>query len=42
MMQYNPEERLTIREIKEHPWYNQDACTSEEAKAELNKRKAIF
>ena len=42
MMRYNPAERLTIAEILAHPWYQQDACTKDEAKAELNKRKAMI
>jgi len=41
-MRYNPAERLTIDEILAHPWYQQDACISEEAIAEMNNRKAMI
>ena len=39
MMRYIPEERLTIDEILAHSWYQQEACTREEAIAEMNNRK---
>ena len=42
MMRYIPEERLTIAEILNHPWYQQEACTREEAIAEMHNRRAIL
>ena len=30
MLSYNPEDRLTMDEIKEHPWYVKEAPTKEE------------
>ena len=42
MMRYNPQERLTIAEILQHPWYQNDACSREEAVAELTRRREMI
>jgi serine/threonine protein kinase len=40
MLCLQPTERLTIAEIKEHPWYNGKTCSIDELKAEYEKKKA--
>jgi serine/threonine protein kinase len=39
MMKYDFQRRLTIDEIKEHPWFNGPVATQEEVQIELNSRK---
>mmetsp|Transcript_34682 Transcript_34682/g.34315 ORF Transcript_34682/g.34315 Transcript_34682/m.34315 type:complete len:248 (-) Transcript_34682:124-867(-) len=39
MLKYDFQRRLTIDEIKEHPWYNGPVATAEEIKKELESRK---
>jgi len=41
MLAYNSSERLTIQQIKEHPWYNGPVATYEEIKEEFTKRKEM-
>jgi len=31
MFTEEPNKRITLKEIKEHPWYNGPVCTQEEA-----------
>ncbi len=39
MLKYDFQRRLTIDEIKEHPWYNGPVATADEIKKELDARK---
>lgn len=39
MLKYDFQKRLTIDEIKDHPWFNGPTATAEEVKKELNARK---
>ena len=39
MLKYDFQRRLTIDEIKEHPWFNGPTATAEEVKKELDARK---
>lgn len=39
MLQPNPNDRLNIKEIKEHPWYKGSVPSMEEIKQEFTKRK---
>lgn len=39
MIKFNYKKRLTIAEIKEHPWYNGEVATAEEVANELAARK---
>lgn len=38
MLQYRPQDRMTIAEIKEHPWYNGPMPSKSEVYAEFLKR----
>ena len=39
MLQFNPQQRLTISQIKQHPWYQGQVMTSEEMFMEFSQRK---
>jgi serine/threonine protein kinase len=39
MLKYDFQRRLTIDEIKEHPWFNGPVATQEEVQKELESRK---
>jgi hypothetical protein len=39
MLALDPTQRLSIAEIKAHPWYNQESMSAEEACGELARRK---
>jgi serine/threonine protein kinase len=39
---YDPAQRLTISEIKSHPWYKEKACSIEEIKAEYKNKEQEF
>ena len=41
MLLYNPEERLTIDQIKNHEWFNGTTSTHAEIKFEFERRKAV-
>ena len=42
MLQLDPTHRLSISEIKQHPWYQGQTVTLEEINEEFNKRKAAI
>ena len=39
MLAFNPEDRLTIDQIKEHPWYKGSVPTQAEITQDFKKRK---
>lgn len=42
MLQYSPEDRMTISEIKAHPWYNLALPTKEDVRFELKQRRELI
>jgi hypothetical protein len=42
MLQYQPEDRLTLDEIKSHPWFTGQSLSADEVNEELNKRKQML
>jgi len=40
MLALDPTQRLSVAEIKAHPWYNGPVATEEEIQAEMSGRKA--
>lgn len=39
MLKKNTDERLSLEEVKEHPWFNGEVATQEEVIEEMIKRK---
>lgn len=40
MLQYDPTHRLSLEEVKAHPWYKGEVPTSEQVRKEFIRRKA--
>ena len=40
MLAYAPEQRLSLSEVKGHPWYNGETATYEQVREEFKKRFA--